>query len=92
MTVGARLYRVEQQLSSMDKKLDQIISSISHLSNQSNHRMPTSISQTQFFQNPLTLASVPLHLHHQHLGMSMTQQQLHLPAGPSQASSPIPNQ
>lgn len=92
MTVGARLYRVEQQLSSMDKKLDQIVNSINHLSNQNSHKMSTSISQTQFYQHPLTLASVPLHLHHQHAGMAMTSQQLHLPAGPSQASSPIPNQ
>lgn len=34
MTVGARLYRVEQQLSLLDKKLDHIIHAIGIIANQ----------------------------------------------------------
>lgn len=60
MTVGARLYRVEQHMSNLDKKLDQIMHAINGMAHQ---KMISSSSSTQ----PLIL-----------------------PAGPSQAPSPIP--
>lgn len=52
MTVGARLYRVEQHLSTLDKKLDQMMHAINALAHQ---RMITSSSSTQ----PLTLPAAP---------------------------------
>lgn len=51
MTVGARLYRVEQQLSIMDKKLDQIVHAINGITLQK-ALLPSTTSQT-----PLILPS-----------------------------------
>lgn len=52
MTVGARLYRVEQHMSTMDKKLDQMMHAINALAHQ---KMISSSSSTQ----PLTLPAGP---------------------------------
>lgn len=52
MTVGARLYRVEQHLSTMDKKLDQMMHAVNALAHQ---KMISSSSSTQ----PLTLPAGP---------------------------------
>lgn len=71
MTVGARLYRVEQQLSGMDKKMDQLMYTINaismqkqqHQNSQGHHQSsaPTtanySISQLQQ-QQPLSSAAM----------------------------------
>lgn len=48
MTVGARLYRVEQQLSVMDKKLDSIVHALNGISLQKTilPSMPLTTSQT----------------------------------------------
>lgn len=64
MTVGARLYRVEQQLSNVDKKMDQImhaINGISHnskvITSQQQNQQHNLIQQQQ--QNPLMLPPAP---------------------------------
>lgn len=45
MTVGARLYRVEQQLSIMDKKIDQIIHGINIITHTPKPVLPQTLSQ-----------------------------------------------
>lgn len=52
MTVGARLYRVEQNLSTLDKKMDQVMHSVNSLVHQ---RMVSTSSSMQ----PLTLPAAP---------------------------------
>lgn len=52
MTVGARLYRVEQHMSNLDKKLDQIMHAINGVAHQ---KMISSSSSTQ----PLILPAAP---------------------------------
>lgn len=64
MTVGARLYRVEQQLSGMDKKMDQLmytLNAISHQKQQHTQQAPSTASATAHFasispQQPLSSA------------------------------------
>ncbi len=90
MTVGARMYRVEQQLGAMDQKLNQLV-----------HALNTLTMQNQKIQpQPPCYAPLPSGFfesyHNQPYQMStasaMTAQQLHglqLPAGPSQANTPL---
>lgn len=67
MTVGARLYRVEQQLSVMDKKLDQLVhtlNQISHLPHPKSHTIQStsaaaSSSSTSSNMGPLQLPPAP---------------------------------
>uniref|UniRef100_A0A336MUT2 Potassium voltage-gated channel subfamily KQT member 1 n=1 Tax=Culicoides sonorensis TaxID=179676 RepID=A0A336MUT2_CULSO len=67
MTVGARLYRVEQQLSHMDKKLDQLVhtlNQLTHLPHPKTHVIQStsavaSSSSTSNNQNPLQLPPAP---------------------------------
>lgn len=47
MTVGARLYRVEQQLSVMDKKIDQVLHALNTLAHKSYAPPSTSSSSIQ---------------------------------------------
>jgi potassium voltage-gated channel KQT-like subfamily protein 1 len=93
MTVGARMYRVEQQLNSMDRKLEQLVHAINNLTVQQQKMVP----QQQYFHHH---ASGPLALpptfdsfnQFQQTASAMTAQQLHglqLPAGPSQANTPV---
>lgn len=94
MTVGARMYRVEQQLSSMDRKLEQLVHAINNLTVQQQKMVP---QQQHFYHH----ASGPLALqptydsfnhHYQTTASGMTAQQLQglqLPAGPSQANTPV---
>lgn len=69
MTVGARLYRVEQQLSLMDKKLDQLIHTlnmVAHHSNKPTHphpavastSQPMALQSSQSFSPQVPLASI----------------------------------
>lgn len=92
MTVGARLYRVEQQLNVMDRKLDQLIHSINIISTNQNLKMlPSSVSQTQFHQSHHP-SPIPMQLGYQQTASAITAQQLQalqLPPAPSQSPSPI---
>lgn len=91
MTVGARMYRVEQQLGAMDRKLDQLVHALHNLTMQQ-QKAP----QSQCYApGPMAL---PPHFdsYNQSYLMStasgMTAQQLQglqLPAGPSQVNTPL---
>lgn len=67
MTVGARLYRVEQQLSCMDKKLDQLVhhlNQLTHLPHPKSHSIQgtsaaASSSSTSSNMAPLQLPPAP---------------------------------
>jgi hypothetical protein len=89
MTVGARMYRVEQQLNSMDRKLEQLVHAVNNLAIQQQQK---SVPQQSFFSTaPLALPPT-YDLYSQQLSSAMTAQQLHglqLPAGPSQPSTPL---
>lgn len=78
MTVGARLYRVEQHMSTLDKKLDQIMNAIHTMSNQQQRMAAV---QANAVINGATGPS-PM--------ASASMQPLLLPAAPSLAPSPIP--
>lgn len=92
MTVGARMYRVEQQLNSMDRKLDQLVHAINNITIQQQRPMPL---QYYHASGPLTLPPAFDHYNQQYHSIAaagMTAQQLHgleLPAGPSQATTPV---
>lgn len=93
MTVGARMYRVEQQLGAMDRKLDQLVHALNNLTMQqpkitpqSHYHVPGSMALPPSFDNfnsqsyQMSTAS----------GMTAQQLQgLQLPAGPSQANTPL---
>lgn len=91
MTVGARLYRVEQQLSVMDKKLDQLLHTLNQLAHHPLHSKPFAIQSVN--TNATASTSSTAHsssstTHHQ-----QHQQQvlpLQLPSAPSQPNSPVP--
>lgn len=77
MTVGARLYRVEQQLSVMDKKLDQLTHAINSMTMQQKMILPP--IQPQMFQQ-------------QQMAVALSQMPpLQLPPAPSQVNSPTPS-
>lgn len=95
MTVGARMYRVEQQLSSMDRKLEQLVHAINNLTLQQQKMVPP---QQHFYHHPSGPLALPpafdSHFSHQFHPTSsgMTAQQLQglqLPPGPSQANTPV---
>lgn len=92
MTVGARLYRVEQQMSMMDKKLDVIVNCINSLAHNRNLSNAASNSNLlgQFYQlQPYQSTSQFSTLYSSDAGQTLfSQQQLALP---STASSPIPS-
>uniref|UniRef100_A0A182M4I6 Potassium channel voltage dependent KCNQ C-terminal domain-containing protein n=1 Tax=Anopheles culicifacies TaxID=139723 RepID=A0A182M4I6_9DIPT len=104
MTVGARLYRVEQQLSVMDKKLDQLTHAINSMTLQQKMILPPMqpYQAHPLHQQPHPMTPVPPGVHPLHspatLGAIVQHQQqlqqqqqivpLQLPAAPSQASSP----
>lgn len=90
MTVGARMYRVEQQLGAMDRKLDQLTHALNNLT------MLQKPQQTYYTPAPLVLPPTFDYYNTQPYQMStasgMTAQQLQglqLPAGPSQANTPL---
>lgn len=93
MTVGARMYRVEQQLNSMDRKLEQLVHAINNLAVQQQKNVP----QPQYFHHhasgPLAIPpAFDTYQQYQATASAMTAQQLHglqLPAGPSQANTPV---
>jgi hypothetical protein len=92
MTVGARMYRVEQQLSSMDRKLEQLVNAINNLTVQQQKMVHQ--QQHYYASGPLALPPVFDHFnqHYQPTASGMTAQQAHglqLPAGPSQANTPV---
>ncbi|XP_062556501.1 potassium voltage-gated channel subfamily KQT member 1-like [Armigeres subalbatus] len=80
MTVGARLYRVEQQLNLMDKKIDTLLHAINAMAIQQKMILPPMQSQMSQQQQ------------HQHQMVASLSQlpPLQLPAAPSQANSPTP--
>jgi hypothetical protein len=96
MTVGARMYRVEQQLSSMDRKLDQLCHALNNLAMQ---QQKMTMPQQSSYHNsgPLALHPIFDNFNQQYqvapnTASAMTAQQLHglhLPPGPSQANTPI---
>lgn len=92
MTVGARLYRVEQQMSMMDKKLDVIVNCINSMAHNRNLSNAASNSNLlgQFYQlQPYQSTSQFSTLYSSDAGQTLlSQQQLALP---STASSPIPS-
>lgn len=100
MTVGARMYRVEQQLSSMDRKLEQLVHAINNLTLQQQKMVPQQQPQ-QHPQHYYHHASGPLalppafdsfHQQYQPATSGMTAQQLQglqLPPGPSLANTPV---
>ncbi|CAO1398778.1 unnamed protein product [Diamesa serratosioi] len=104
MTIGARIVRVEQQLTTMDRKLDQLVDTINILATQSTQRMlPQSQQyynhqqqhqhqhQQQHYQHPLTLPPTFENINTQY-PQQMSSQQVHalqLPPAPSQASTPV---
>lgn len=93
MTVGARMYRVEQQLNSMDRKLEQLVHAINNLTVQQQRMVPQ--QQQHFFHHPSGPLALPSAFdsfgHYQQSaavaagGMS----ELRLPAAPSQANTPV---
>lgn len=92
MTIGARMYRVEQQLGSMDRKLEQLVNAINNLTVQQQKMVPQ--QQHYYTSGPLALPPAFDSFHHQYqqTASGMTAQQLHglhLPAGPSQANTPV---
>jgi hypothetical protein len=94
MTVGARMYRVEQQLNSMDRKLDQLSHALNNLVMQ--QQKMTMPQQSSYTSGPLALHPIFDNYNQQYqvptTASAMTAQQLHglhLPPGPSQANTPI---
>lgn len=93
MTIGARMYRVEQQLSSMDRKMEQLVNAVNNLTAQQQKLLP----QQHYYHHasgPLALPPVFDSYHHQYqqTAAGMTAQQLQglqLPPGPSQANTPV---
>jgi hypothetical protein len=83
MTVGARLYRVEQQLSIMDKKLDQIVHGMNALTTHAHHKVFSSPQQQQQHMVLSTVTASMMPIGHQ--------SQLHIPTpSSSQSPSPVP--
>ncbi|XP_058461844.1 potassium voltage-gated channel subfamily KQT member 1-like isoform X2 [Malaya genurostris] len=78
MTVGARLYRVEQQLSVMDKKLDQLTHAINSMTMQ--QKILTPMQSQMFYGSQSQPQQQPV------FGLSP----LLLPPAPSQTNSPTP--
>lgn len=97
MTIGARMYRVEQQLSSMDRKLEQLVYAINNLTVQQQKMIPQQHQQQHFYHHasgPLALPPVfdSFNQHYQQAASGMTAHQLQglqLPPGPSQANTPV---
>lgn len=96
MTVGARMYRVEQQLSSMDRKLDQLTHALNNLVMQQQKTLPT--QSHCYTSGPLALPPIFDNYMQQYqvvttpASSGMTAQQLQglqLPPGPSQANTPV---
>lgn len=95
MTVGARMYRVEQQLSLMDRKLDQVMHALNNLAIQQQKTVPP--PQHCYTTGPLALAPIYDNYIQQYqvttaTASGMTAQQLQglqLPPGPSQANTPV---
>lgn len=81
MTVGARLYRVEQQLSVLDKKMDQMMHAINGISHNSKVILPSTIPQQPNQQQ----------YQQQHHLLQQQQNPLMLPPAPSLSSSPCPS-
>lgn len=83
------MYRVEQQLNSMDRKLDQLVYTIDNITFQQ--------SKSQHYYHasgPPTLPPIfdNFNPHFQQTGTGMTTQilqDLQLPAGPSQVNTPV---
>ncbi|XP_055591191.1 potassium voltage-gated channel subfamily KQT member 1-like [Uranotaenia lowii] len=94
MTVGARLYRVEQQLSVMDKKLDQLTHAINSMTMQQKMILPP--IQPQLFPGGVVSSSAGTGVIAQPNPLQPTTASciapLQLPAAPSQANSPTPQQ
>lgn len=96
MTVGARMYRVEQQLSMMDRKLDQVMHALNNLAVQQQKVVPP--PQQCYTTGPLALPPIFDNYIQQYqvttaaTASGMTAQQLQglqLPPGPSQANTPV---
>ena len=104
MTIGARIVRVEQQLTTMDRKLDQLVDTINILATQSTQRMlPQS---QQYYSNQQQQQQQPQQHQQQHhyqhpltlpttfenintqYPQQMSSHALQLPPAPSQASTP----
>ncbi|XP_040162559.1 potassium voltage-gated channel subfamily KQT member 1-like isoform X3 [Anopheles arabiensis] len=87
MTVGARLYRVEQQLSVMDKKLDQLTHAINSMTMQQKMILPPMqpyqqahhpLHQQHPLHSPATLGAIVQHQQSQQQSQQQQQQQQHL--------------
>lgn len=97
MTVGARLYRVEQQISMMDKKLDVIVNCINSLSfnvNLSNTPSNSNLSGPFYQLQPYQSNSQYSPLFSSDVGQTLiSQTQLSLPftsSSPMPSTSPVP--
>lgn len=91
MTIGARMYRVEQQLSSMDRKMEQLVNAINNLTAQQQKLLPPQ-HYYHHSSGPLALPPAFDSFHYQQATAGMTAQQLQglqLPPGPSQANTPV---
>jgi KCNQ voltage-gated potassium channel len=91
MTVGARMYRLEQQLSSMDRKLEQLVHAINNLAVQQQKMTPAPHHHYHHPSGPLALPPT-FDSYHLTTASGMTAQQLQglqLPAGPSQVNTPV---
>lgn len=101
MTVGARMFRVEQQLNSMEKKLDQMMHAMNNLVIQQQKSMPTTYhyhhpnyhASGSFSYPPPTFDS-SIHFSQQQVASDLPttaqqHQQCQLPAGPSQVNTPV---
>jgi hypothetical protein len=92
MTVGARMHRVEQQLNSMDRKLEQLVHAINNLTTQQQKLVTPLQNYYHHPSGPLALPPSFDHFNQFHHAQAsgMTAQQLHglqLPAGPSQVNT-----
>lgn len=94
MTVGARLYRVEQQLSVMDRKLDQLIHSVNVFTTNQNYKMlPSSVSQMHLQQHhsqqPVPIQQLKGYRQASTIMTAQQLQALQLPPHPSKSPSPV---
>lgn len=88
------MYRVEQQLNSMDRKLELLVNAINLLTVQQQRMMP---QQQHVYQHAASFNAIPpafesYQNQYHPTAAGMTAQQLHglqLPAGPSQANTPV---
>lgn len=88
------MYRVEQQLTSMDRRMEQLVHAITNLTIQQQKMIAPPQHYYHHTSGPIALPPVfdSFHPNYQQAASSMTAQQLQglqLPPGPSQANTPV---